>query len=392
MFCLKILLYHKKSGNYVGISKTFECRWSYIKKSFIEEKSKEYGVAGLFIFEDKEVISDVSTSGEFVKYLSTKNITFNNCDLSGTCEFGLLSEYNKLETNKSRPFNKITIDGDIFIKEPINEQGKELAKKEINWYKEIKKFGFNSIPNIIKYNPLTMENIKGKNIYEYKDISIEKKKEILKRILEELDKLHNLSTQNINEKSIEDTYINKTFNRINKIQDLVPFAKDEFIYINDEKCKNIFFYKNELIKKIKEIKIKEFNLIHGDCTFSNIMLKDDSKPIFIDPRGYFGETLLYGDKNYDYAKLYYSVVGDYDRFNLKDFRLKINEKDVTLSINTNGWKELEDYFFENINADKNTIKLLHAIIWISLTTYAWQDYDSICGAFYNGLLYLKEVL
>ena len=38
------------------------------------------------------------------------------------------------------------------------------------------------------------------------------------------------------------------------------------------------------------------------------------------------------------------------------------------------------------------IHLLHAIIWLSLTTYAWEDYDSICGAFYNGLYYLEEAL
>ena len=38
------------------------------------------------------------------------------------------------------------------------------------------------------------------------------------------------------------------------------------------------------------------------------------------------------------------------------------------------------------------MKILLAIIWLSLTTYAWQDYDSICGAFYNGLYYLEEAL
>ena len=49
-------------------------------------------------------------------------------------------------------------------------------------------------------------------------------------------------------------------------------------------------------------------------------------------------------------------------------------------------------FFELTGADPYEIKLLHAVIWLSLTTYAWQDYDSVCGAFYNGLYYLEEVL
>ena len=119
---------------------------------------------------------------------------------------------------------------------------------------------------------------------------------------------------------------------------------------------------------------------------------NDDEPIFIDPRGYFGYSELFGDPNYDWAKLYYSVVGNYDRFNLKDFRLDIMDNQVELNIKSNGWEQLEQDFFDMSRADVYTIKLLHAIIWLSLTTYAWQDYDSICGAFYNGLYYLEEVL
>ena len=76
-------------------------------------------------------------------------------------------------------------------------------------------------------------------------------------------------------------------------------------------------------------------------------------PVFIDPRGYFGHTELYGDPNYDWAKLYYSVVGNYDRFNLKKFRLSVNEHNVELDIQSNGWEHLEDYFFELIGDDVN---------------------------------------
>ena len=42
--------------------------------------------------------------------------------------------------------------------------------------------------------------------------------------------------------------------------------------------------------------------------------------------------------------------------------------------------------------DPRQLHILHAIIWLSLTTYAWEDYDSICGAFYNGIYYLEESL
>jgi len=140
------------------------------------------------------------------------------------------------------------------------------------------------------------------------------------------------------------------------------------------------------------LKCDHFSFIHGDCTFSNIMLRDNGKPVFIDPRGYFGSTELFGDPNYDWAKLYYSIAGNYDRFNLKDFSLKIGENAVELKIESNNWEELEKEFFVFSDADEKTIKLLHTVIWLSLTTYAWHDYDSICGAFYNGIYYLEEVL
>lgn len=54
---------------------------------------------------------------------------------------------------------------------------------------------------------------------------------------------------------------------------------------------------------------------------------------------------------------------------------------------------MEEFFFDNIpNIDKNKIKALHSVIWLSLTTYAWEDYDSICGAFYNGTILAGEML
>ena len=135
-----------------------------------------------------------------------------------------------------------------------------------------------------------------------------------------------------------------------------------------------------------------FAFIHGDCTFSNIMLRHDMEPVFIDPRGYFGHTELYGDPHYDWAKLYYSIIGNYDRFNRGDFRLGIGEEGIDLQIYSNGWEALKPDFFALSGTDPQTIKLLHAVIWLSLTTYAWHDYDSICGAFYNGLYHLEEVL
>ena len=377
--------------NYIGISKEFTCRWKFENGELKEEKSREYGVAGHFIFENKSEILNVPEEGEFVKWLSGLNINFKIQNLYNTDEFGLIEDVENVGICKCRPFNKITFTDDYVIKEPIDEQGKELAVREIAWYEKTKSEHFKNIPIIYSTSPLKLERIKGKNIYEISP-SFEEKKKMLSQLVGCLKDIHSLDGCKADEESYYDAYIGKTFKRLEKVYELVPFAKDEYIKINDKLCKNVFFCREELEKSVMKYMPDEFRLIHGDCTFSNMMIREDNSPVMIDPRGYFGKTELYGDPAYDWVKLYYSLVGNYDQFNLKRFLLKIEKEHVELEIESNHWEDMEEEFFSLLRNEisKKQIKILHAITYLSLTTYAWQDYDSICGAFYKGLLLLKE--
>lgn len=383
-------------SNYLGISKDFPCRWSYKDNKFEEVASSENGVAGMFVFKDKSEISDVPDEGEFVRYLSGKNISFKRLDMYGGLEIGTMLSYfqNELNKPKCRPFNKMEFKGDIVLKYPINEQGRKLASDEVAWYKKVNELGYTNIPKIYGYDPLVMEKIKGQNIFEYAFLTKGFKKALLSKIVTALKDLHNLlPAEAANHDDCENNYITKTFDRLALVQELVPFAKDEFVIINGKKCTNIFAIKDKIISDMRAMYPDEFKLIHGDCTFHNMMIETEGvRPILIDPRGYFGKTKFYGDVDYDWAKLYYSVVGSYDQFNRKNFSLEIKDNEVDLMIVSNNWEELEDYFFEITQTDRKKIKLLHAIIWLSLTTYAWEDYDAICGAFYKGLLELQEYL
>ena len=384
----------KIEKNYLGISKDFPCRWSYKNNKFVEEPSYEDGVAGLFLFKDKNIIKDVPEEGEFVRWLSTKNIDFERLNMFGGLEIGTMLSYfqNELNKPKCRSFNKIEFKNNAVIKYPLNEHGKKIAIDEVNWYKKVMELGYKNIPNIHSFDPLTMDKIDGKNVFEYGFLTKGFKKAILTKIIEALKELHNLDrTISANLDDCEDNYITKTFNRLKQVEHLIPFAKDKYITINDKKCINIFYVKDEIVEDIRKMYPKEFHLIHGDCIFHNIMIETNGvKPVLIDPRGYFGKTKFYGDVDYDWAKLYYSLVGDYDQFNRKNFSLEIKDDSVDLEIISNNWKCLENEFFELTGANKQKIKLLHAIIWLSLTTYAWEDYDAICGAFYKGLLELQD--
>lgn len=382
--------------NYIGISKNFSCRWSYVNNIFKEEISQENGVAGLFLFKDKSQISDIPASGEFVKWLSTKNLSFERLDMRGGLEIGTMFSYfqNELNKPKCRPFNKMEFKDDIVLKYPIDEQGRKLAADEIDWYKKVIGLGYTNIPKIYGYDPLVMEKIKGENIFNYAFLTKGFKRALLIEIVDALKRLHTLvPSVDANIEDCENNYLTKTFDRLSVVQKLVPFAQNGTVVINGRKCANIFAVKDKVIADIRTMYPNKFHLIHGDCTFHNMMIETKGvRPILIDPRGYFGATKLFGDVDYDWAKLYYSIVGDYDQFNRKNFSLEIKEDSVDLEIVSNNWRNLENDFFLITGSNRKKIKLLHALIWLSLTTYAWEDYDAICGAFYKGLFELQEYL
>lgn len=384
-----------RKDNYIGVAKDFPCRWKYEDGSFLEESSNSFGVAGVFVFENTQMLSNVPTDGEFVRWLAGSGLTFQSLPLRCVKEYGLLSEYQKLESARCRPFNRIYKEGDLFVKEAIDPQGESLAKRENTWYHIVQSSQFKNIPHIVSYEPLKMEYIDGKAVYEYIDLTAEDKETLLGKIVDCLKDVQAIGEVPPDPDSYREAYIGKTFKRLEKVKGLVPFSEDQYIIVNGRRCRNIFGLRDELEKLLEEYLPSSFKLIHGDCTFSNIMIRSNGQvPVLIDPRGYFGHTELYGDPAYDWAKLYYSIVGNYDQFNRKRFSLEINSDSASLEIASNGWEALENRFFQLLDGEvsKRQIKLIHAIIWLSLTTYAWEDYDSICGAFYNGSYYLEEAL
>ena len=330
-----------------------------------------------------------------MRWLSSENIDWTEIGLEGTREVGTLLAYDETRQTvafQCRPFNSMQEDGKRLIKKPVDAYGESIAEWEQKWYKKVINLGYESIPGIYSFNPLCLEKISGKNIYDVGG-SVKYKEAIVDKIVSALNSLHSLETGTYNVFDLMETYYDKTFSRLSKIRDMIPFANEKFINVNGKVCHNPYFMKHDIRKLIKDLLLDcHYCLIHGDCTFSNMMLRDSGEVVLIDPRGYFGKTQYYGDPTYDWAKVYYSISGNYDCFNRKKFLLDIENDEVKLSIESNGWECVGDYFLSKINVDARKIKLLHVLIWLSLTTYAWEDYDSICGAFYNGCYLLEEFL
>ena len=85
--------------------------------------------------------------------------------------------------------------------------------------------------------------------------------------------VHGIGAVSADEESYRVAYLTKTYDRLKKVQVLVPFANDETITINGRTCRNIFYHQEEVEEMVMKYIPREFLLIHGDCTFSNIMLK-----------------------------------------------------------------------------------------------------------------------
>lgn len=380
-------------GNYIGIGRDLPCRWRF-KNNVIEEvPSSTDGIAGVFLIAGKYVLGAIPNAGQFVKFISGMAYKFKTWPISGIREYGLLEKYESEHRPICRPFNKVEFHQNYIVKKAITPQGRELAIKEQDWYKNIDNDQI-STPEIMRYDPLTMQRIKGVTISEIKSLDINEQDIIIDKIVKEMQKLHNLAIVPTDEVSFYENYIEKTYQRLNKISELVPFAAQKYININGQKCRNPLFNREIVEKLIKKYLPEHFYFIHGDPTFSNLMRDEDNRVIMIDPRGYFGHTRLYGDRAYDYAKIYYSLTGNYDSFNKKKFRIYISNNKVYIFIESGGWESRKSTFLNKLPTDisEAQLDLLHSLIWLGLTTYAWEDYDSICGAFYMGTLLLEEAL
>ena len=383
-------------------SKGVNCRWSIIRKNnkinLIEKSSSLNGVLGVFYIPNKKLVNFYGDSGEFVRLISEKinSKLLNIKSIDGFLELGdygnLISLYK--EKNTARYFNKIKFEKNTVIKESVFKDFQKLINREYNWYLEASKLGYRDIPKSVNKegNKLIMEKVNGKNYFE-----IQNENEMLqytKFCYNSLSYLHNLNKIPVKINSLEEVYLNKTIKRIESVLSLLP-KKESKILINNHECINLVAYSNwrDLLKEqFKKLTfIKYFRPIHGDPTLSNNIYQSDSNSIkYIDPRGYFYNEGIYGDPRYDLAKLYYSIKGGYDFFNRKLFDYEYNEKFFKFSI----WRK-DNLYHKSINwLERNIkniddIKIIHSFIWLSLTGYCVDDYDSIISSYFIGCLYFS---
>lgn len=381
----------------VGTTQSFTCRWSVQPDGrMVEKRSDTTGIIGLFAFPRAAMLREMPRAGEFVDWLSRSGLPTSTAEFNAVKEIGtvdaLLDQWSA--AGHARFFNSVEIGPDRVVKRAKLPEFQSLLEGEAAWYRHASELGFASMPRLISEDPLTISRIQGRHPFEFAE-SMRGREAALHRIMERLAGLHALESGPTSDAVCQEVYAEKTLARLANIRRLLPELEEvESFRVNGTPVRNILHPSHEdwFRDTVRAVMPNRFNFIHGDPTFSNMLLDGAGEPWFIDPRGKFGSSWFLGDANYDWAKLYYSVAGEYDNFNRRQFVLEMQERNITIQIRPGGWAHLKGAFKEFRPNDIRKIRGIHGLIWLSLSGYVSDDYDSILASFFMGLLTLEEAL
>jgi len=241
--------------------------------------------------------------------------------------------------------------------------GIEKIKCEILFYNFIKNNNIKiKIPKIYytSNNTIIMEYIKqNKANIDYFNI-----------ILNEIMILHKFNIISINKNYYKQLLFEETIikikKRYNNIKDIICNYK--ILYINNIKLLNfneiidkLYKYFNDYIENLNNYTLEP---IHGDLQYNNILFKNN-EIYLIDPKASFGSSYIYGIKEYDIAKIYFSLSGYYEFDNMDINNIDINNNN--LNIDFINIPDFNKYKNNNYYSNCNTkfIIYLFLSIWLS---------------------------
>ena len=385
-------------GNTVYTTNAFTCRWSHNGECLLEETSHTTGIPGIFYCQVPVTLQNAPASGEFVRWYSENVRYYKTQNISGIEELGDFAtiEQGNDSLGFCRFFNRVDVHDTTVTKQAVDPDYAHLVENEAAWYERVKDLGFKRIPELLEYPPMIMTRIQGKHVWELKDLTEREQRSLLADILYTLEDLHSRGHAHVDANDIKSVYVDKTKKRVHEVSQLIPGFDREGITVNGVKCANVFHSKHQRLwdKILNAVGAGSFSPIHGDPTFSNTIIDHNLKAWLIDPRGHFAKPNdIYGDPDYDFAKVYYSAVGGYDTFNRRKFKLFVDGETAEIIMEEPVTTAVAETVFEEFFPKRITkIKILHGLIWLALSGYAKDDIDSAIGSFYLGLYYLKQGL
>jgi capsule biosynthesis phosphatase len=212
-----------------------------------------------------------------------------NATLDISKQLGIYENY--IEPRKN---NLVQIQNNLVIKTTSN-------KGEAYWYSNIPDSINHFFPKVFQVteNIIKMEKINASPC-SYTYINGTLTKNCFYDILNSLNEIHNSVNTDINKSIFTNIYDN--------YEEKLKLRYESYDYSKFYNSKNVYKELSDQFKKYKNENKGIIKVIHGDPVFSNILIDDNIK--FIDMRGKVGdEYTIFGDENYDWAKIYQSIVG-----------------------------------------------------------------------------------
>ena len=318
-------------------------------------------------------------------------------------DVGHSDNYSKATTSvAARSFNSIEIDEQRGILKKKSEN-KEKLVNEIRWYLRIPNKLQYLLPRVYDYSLdltdpyVSMEYYGYHTLHEslvFGDLPLVKWQAIFQKLL--------LTGERIQfEAALRDIYLQKTFDRLDMMRNEPDFHSffENTITINEKEYRSLNEYLKMLPQLIEKLVVYtftgQFNIIHGDLCFANILIEDTYDFIrVIDPRGKFGTFDIYGDARYELAKLMHTLEGKYD-FIIEDmFDIDVIGNTIEYHVHkqidniTNVFLDVFRESIDNIQA----VRLIEATLFLSMiplhSDYKQRQFAMLA----TGVMLLEQVI
>jgi len=373
-------------------------------------------LAGLYYFENQRSFTDAlinlvveKDKIELHDILQTYNHSFTLVPASDYYDCGNIENYYKAKIDflKTRSFNTV-IYNDLYGTITKTGSNKQKLLDEINWYKNIPNDLKIFSPRLLDYNFIANEVSYKIEYYGYQSLADyfvfnHLDKQIWTLVIKKIfDVLHTYKQHNANVPfaHYEEMYKNKTLQRVSELRSN-PTWENCFsqtkITINHKVYGGWPYFEsklNEITSYLYEHSHGSF--IHGDACLSNILFDPHNRLIkLIDPRGNFGETSVYGDHNYDLAKLRHSFVGKYDFIVSDLFDTQERDAAYSLSVYNESYHEEVALLFDKELVQRGynlkAITLIEGLLFISMIPLHKDSFSRQTAMFLTGIKKLNSV-
>eukprot|EP01112_Ceratiomyxa_fruticulosa_P013494 TRINITY_DN379_c0_g1_i12.p1 TRINITY_DN379_c0_g1~~TRINITY_DN379_c0_g1_i12.p1 ORF type:complete len:956 (+),score=193.72 TRINITY_DN379_c0_g1_i12:331-3198(+) len=377
-----------------------ECRYKVENKKLVNDKDSKGNVVGIYYIKNYKGVQSYNVGQDIADVFADNFGEVLEYPIKELIDIGDLPKYrattmskNSFSEFKVRFFNQITVtQSGSLLKQATNDQGKSIISKEAHWYQTVGG-KYPHIPKVFQYleGGFEMERLPATPLYkDFPTMDRATKAKTVLSILDSLEVLHNSIEKRavdpeVRKRDISIECFDKIKSRVKDvlpvIQHFSPISRVNGVSIVGLKLEEVL---SHCLRVVEKNTSTQYTVIHGDCQFSNTLYNPENGEIFfVDPRGYFGETLVYGLPEYDFAKVLYALSG-YDAFNnSEEFHIK-NYKDGDIDF------DIQSEPLEWIGTLSNklmspaTLALL-VVVWIGLAQYSKDNVSKCVCSYYHGL-------